>query len=233
LLLLKVCSNLIGVLVQLSRQKRQQYTLVAKRDSSIHSLSKLLRLAETSSLQLFVAAMLCGCSTTLHQPLSVQQCPAAAAQHTPQLHNVVRCCPESIVNEVHTPVQTSSHACPGRVHSSGVHSSQCLNTHGMMRAGRLFKFVVQLLHMSQPVVFSLSRPARAARTSFFPYCSQMYETNTTEHAHGGTMHMHAQLQQSSTATQRHTQNRKGFLSKLGSELCSLHRIHCLLYSTVM
>jgi hypothetical protein len=36
-------------------------------------------------------------------------------------------------------------------------------------------FVVQLLHKSQPVGFSLSRPARAARTPFFPYCSQMYE----------------------------------------------------------
>ena len=35
--------------------------------------------------------------------------------------------------------------------------------------------VVQLSHMSQPVGFSLSRPARAARTPFFPYCSQMYE----------------------------------------------------------
>jgi hypothetical protein len=37
-------------------------------------------------------------------------------------------------------------------------------------------FVVQLLHMSQTVGFSLSRLARAARTPFSPYCSLMYET---------------------------------------------------------
>ena len=37
-------------------------------------------------------------------------------------------------------------------------------------------FVVQLLHMSPTGEFGLSRPARTARTPFFPYCSQMYET---------------------------------------------------------
>jgi hypothetical protein len=65
----------------------------------------------------------------------------------------------------------------------GVQNRDFLNTYlqdctwgTLLRYSTYLGLVVQLLHMSQPVGFSLSRPARAARTPFFPYCSQMYET---------------------------------------------------------
>mgnify|MGYP001807420988 CR=1 FL=1 len=45
--------------------------------------------------------------------------------------------------------------------------------------------------MSQPVGFSLSRPGRAARTPFFPYCSQMYETDCVTFVLVPAMHMQA------------------------------------------
>ena len=48
------------------------------------------------------------------------------------------------------------------------------------------KIVVQLSHMSQPVGFGLSRPARAARTPFFPYCSQMHGEDAV--LHKGKLH---------------------------------------------
>jgi hypothetical protein len=63
-----------------------------------------------------------------------------------------------------------------RQEGSAQHSVRFLNRRPLQSSEVQQKLVVQLLHMSHPVGFSLSRPARAARTPFFPYCSSPYSS---------------------------------------------------------